>query len=62
MEVKDFTYEMDVDVAQRLNSKLTPPPVIVMLRSKTKRNNFYEKRKALKNKTSGPKLGIPRKQ
>ena len=49
MEVKDFTYEMDVDVAHRLNSKLTPPPVIKMFRSRTKRNDFYEKRKALKN-------------
>ena len=63
MEVKDFTYEMDVDVAHRLNSKLTPPPVIVMFHSRTKRNGFYEKRKALKKyKNSGPKLGIPRKQ
>ena len=35
MEVKDFTYEVDVDVAHRLNSKLTPPPVIVMFHSRT---------------------------
>ena len=49
MEVKDFTHEMDVDVAHRLNSKLTPPPVIVMFCSRTKRNDFYGKRKALKN-------------
>ena len=49
MEIKDFTYEMDVDVAHRLNTKLTPPPGIVMFRSRTKRNDFYEKRKPLKN-------------
>ena len=51
MNANNFSYENDVDVAHRLNSKLSPPPIIVMFRSRTKRSEFYEKRKTLKNIT-----------
>lgn len=51
MKVKDFNYDTDVDVAHRLNSKLKPPPIIVMFRSRTKRDEFYEQRKSLRNIT-----------
>ena len=51
INVNSFSYDNDVDVAHRLNSKLSSPPIIVMFRSRTKRNEFYEKRKALRNIT-----------
>ena len=51
INVNSFSYDNDVDVAYRLNSKLSSPPIIVMFRSRTKRNEFYEKRKALRNIT-----------
>ena len=51
MNANNFSYENDVDVAHRLNSKLSPPPIIVMFRSRTKRSEFYEKRKTLKKIT-----------
>ena len=51
INVNSFSYDNDVDVAHRLNSKLSSPPIIVMLRSRTKRNEFSEKRKALRNIT-----------
>ena len=43
MNVNNFSYDNDVDVSHRLNSKLSPTPTIVMFRSRTKRNEFREK-------------------
>ena len=45
---EEFDYANDVDVAHRLKSKLLVPPIIVMFKSRSKRNAFYEKRKKLK--------------
>ena len=51
MNINNFSYNNDVDVAHRLHSKLSLPPIIVMFHSRTKRNEFYDKRKALRNIT-----------
>ena len=51
MNISNFSYDNDVDVAHRLRSKLSPPPIIVMFHSRTKRNEFYDKHKALRNIT-----------
>lgn len=51
MKIEDFNYNLDVDVTHRLQSKLTVPPIIIMFKDRTKRNNFYEKRKFLKGIT-----------
>ena len=50
MNVKNFSYD-NVDVVHILNSKLSPPLIIVMFHSRTKRNKFHEKCKTLKNIT-----------
>ena len=49
MNVNSFRYDNDVDVAHRLNSKLSLPPIIVMFRSRAKRNEFCEKHKTIRN-------------
>ena len=51
MNVHNFIYDNDMGVAHRLNGKLFPPPIIVMFRSRTKRNKFYKKCKTLRNIT-----------
>ena len=51
MNINNFSYDNDVDMAHRLHSKLSPPPIIVMFHSRTKRNEFYDKSKALRNIT-----------
>ena len=51
MNINNFSYNNDVDAAHGLHSKLSPPPIIVMFHSRTKRNEFYDKRKALRNIT-----------
>ena len=51
MNINNFSYNNDVDVAHRLHSKLSLPPIIVMFHSRTKRNEFYDKSKALRNIT-----------
>lgn len=38
MNLNNFSYDNDVDVARRLNSKLPPPLLIVMFCSRTKSN------------------------
>ena len=48
---EEFDYANDVDVAHRLKSNLPVPPIIVMFKSRSKRNAFYEKRKKLKGVT-----------
>ena len=47
MKIKDFNYNLDVDVTHWLQNKLTVQPIIIMFKDRTKRNNFYEKRKFL---------------
>ena len=49
MNLDRFCYEDQVDVAHSLKSKLDIPPIIVLFQSRTKRNNFYDQRKLLKN-------------
>ena len=49
MKLDRFCYEDQVDVAHRLKSKLDIPPIIVLFQSRAKRNNFYDRRKLLKN-------------
>lgn len=39
----------DIDIVHRLNSKLAHPPIIVMFKNRTARNEFYLQRKNLKN-------------
>ena len=51
MNINNFSYDNDVDVAHRLHCQLSLPPIIVMFHSRTKRNEFYDKRKALRNIT-----------
>ena len=51
MNINNFSYDNDVDVAHRLHSKLSSPPIIIMFHNKTKRIEFYDKRKALRNIT-----------
>ena len=51
MNINNFSYDNDVDVAHRLHSELSPPPIIVMFHSRTKKNEFYDKRKTLRNIT-----------
>ena len=51
MNINNFSYDNDVDVAHRLHSELSPPPIIVMFHSRIKKNEFYDKRKTLRNIT-----------
>ena len=51
MNVNNFSYDNGVDVAHSLNSKLSPPLIIAMFRSRNKRSKFYEKSKTLRNIT-----------
>ena len=51
MNINNFSYNNDVNVAHKLHSKLSLPPIIVMFHSRTKRNEFCDKRKALRNIT-----------
>lgn len=51
MNLNNFNYADSVDVAHRLKSELPIPPIIVMFKNRTARNEFYEKRKLMKNVT-----------
>ena len=48
MNLVDFNYNTDVDVAHRLQSQLPISPIIVLFKNRTKRNEYYDKRKLLK--------------
>ena len=51
MKYDTFNYDTDVDVAHRLQSKLNIPPIIVLFKNRSRRNEFYEQRKKLKGIT-----------
>ena len=40
-----FNYESCVDIVHRLNSKLATPPIIILFKSRTSRNEFFQIRK-----------------
>lgn len=46
---QEFNYDANVDIVHRLNSVLETPPIIILFRSRTARNEFYGIRKLLKD-------------
>ena len=44
----NFNYESCVDIVHRLNCKLATPPIIILFKSRTARNEFFQIRKHLK--------------
>ena len=51
MNLEEFNYNLDVDIAHRLQSKLPISPIIVLFNNRTRRNEYYQKRKLLKGTT-----------
>ena len=49
MILDHFNYKQYADVAHRLNSKLSIPPIIVMFNSRSMRDKLYQSRKQLKS-------------
>ena len=49
MKLHHFNYKQYVDIAHRLNSNLSIPPIIVMFNSRSMRDKFYQSRKQLKS-------------
>ena len=51
MNLEEFNYNADVDIAHRLQCKLPISPIIVLFNNRTRRNEYYQKRKLLKGTT-----------
>ena len=51
MNLEEFNYNADIDIAHRIQSKLPISPIIVLFNNRTRRNEYYQKRKLLKGTT-----------